>query len=71
MNTGRGSRTGGRGSGRYGRSAGQEGNMEATALDLEGNIFGGNPVIRGNVPWQINLWGPAGCGGTLVAMDVS
>jgi len=34
------------------------------------NIIGGVTVLRGNVPWQINIRGMGGmCGGTLVSMD--
>ena len=37
-------------------------------MDLE--IYGGNEANPKNLPWQVLLRGPAGCGGTLVSMTV-
>ena len=37
----------------------------------EYDIIGGAKAEPGNWPWQIQLLGPAGCGGTLIKMNVS
>jgi len=34
------------------------------------NIYGGSDALPQRLPWQIHLYGPYGCGGTLVSMKV-
>ena len=34
-------------------------------------IYGGDKALLKNLPWQVYLRGPAGCGATLVSMRVS